>query len=291
MLYFGRREPSPFSTREWRTIPWRAREKSTKDLLVDILDDIPGLLQQLDEFQGLQGGVERDKSLQRLHLRCREIEAALYAWKRRVSNDLERFDYTATSLPIAPPDSDVEFALLHLTSLYWVACLLLYSTLAFASRQGNPLTLQVKPHGAHVSSTATPLAAPGKLDKRDIFAPMMDARLFGCKIAHAIHLSFESGAGFVQSGSALFPLAVALRYFATLDAAGQPTPEAEVLRALYRKPFMGGHVGRFLEPIEGSQRHGTSEQTSTYTATQLKDKIWWYELMRRQSSSSRAARV
>ncbi|KAJ6439226.1 dnaK protein [Purpureocillium lavendulum] len=162
MLYFGRRELSPFSTREWRTTPWRAREKSIKDLLVDILDDIPGLLQQLDKVQGLQYGAKRDELLQKLHLRCREIEVTLNAWKRRVGNDLQRFDYTTTSLPIAPPDSDVEFALLHLTSLYWVACLLLYSTLGFASRQGSPYTPQRKPRGAYELSMTPPLAALSK---------------------------------------------------------------------------------------------------------------------------------
>ncbi|KND88028.1 hypothetical protein TOPH_07313 [Tolypocladium ophioglossoides CBS 100239] len=275
MLYFGQRVKSPLSTPEWRTVPWRHREKSVKDVLMDIMDDMPELFEQLDNIQSRKSGTNVDALRERLKVQCRETEVALNAWRRHVGVKLHRFDYTLTRSPIPPPSSDVEFALLHMTSLYWIACLVLYSTMIFVSKGIRPSNGLAK---SDSESTSKPLDkhAAGLPPNPDLFAPSMEPRMFASKIARSIHLFFEPSAGFVQSGSALFPLAIALRYFAVVEPSGQRSEEAKMLQRLLRQPFMGTYVGRFLEALE---RDAQSSKGQDADDKEMESKMWWYEAM------------
>ena len=43
------RKKSPLESPEWRTIPWLRNTKSVTDKLIDVLVDIPGYLEDLDD--------------------------------------------------------------------------------------------------------------------------------------------------------------------------------------------------------------------------------------------------
>ncbi|KAM0479563.1 hypothetical protein ACHAPX_004780 [Trichoderma viride] len=292
MLSIGRRAKSPLHTEAWRTIPWRDIAKSTKDKLIDILEDVPFMLIAYDELRACQDPERFDELRHTVMLNCHHIALSLDIWEQEAGPILQQFDYTFAGSPLPTPKDDTEFGLVYISGCYWGARLMLYSTLgmtlAHSAGAVSPGTDSIPSLGggspaSPAGTASTPATSPGQASERSsgplYSAPppkMENPGIYARKIAHMVHLLYEPAAGAMQGASGLFPLALALRYFATTEPPGQRSPESEMLYKLYRKPFVGTFVGRFLNDLQGSQQ---DDEAKRDVEAKAQRNIFWYAVL------------
>lgn len=194
-----RRKQMPLSTPEWKAVPWQQIPKDLKDVLVDVLVDMPGLVEQFDKMQLCPDASSQAALREDLTQKCWEHDRQLLNWLGVVSQ---------LGSPPGEPGSDdlrvvTEVAQVHGMSLFFTTGLVLYSILRTVS--GSEADL------------------PQRAD------PMHYAR----KLTEAIAILLQPSAGLYGLQSAVLPLEVALRYTEDMgllsDAAG---PLMERLRRL-----------------------------------------------------------
>ncbi|KAK1240460.1 hypothetical protein MKX07_004488 [Trichoderma sp. CBMAI-0711] len=291
MLSIGRRTKSPLNTPEWRTVPWRIVPKSIKDKLMDVMEDIPYMLVSYDNLCACQDPDRMSELYQILMLNCQHISNSLDAWEREIGADLDRFDYTVAGTPVPTPQDDTEISLVYLSSVYWGARLMLYSTLGMAMKYAaeamSPGSDSVPSFGNSPASSATastPATSPedaATWSTRSSYSEvpqirMLNPGIFARKIAHAVPLLYGPAAGAMQGASGLFPMALALRYFATTEPPGQRSVESQMVYDLYAKPFVGSFVGRFLNDLQGPQ---LSEEQKRDVEAKAQKNVFWYAVL------------
>lgn len=107
-----RRKRCFLNSDRWKTIPWKTRRKSPKDKLTDIVLEIPGLLEDLNELMTSPPG----EDFRPLAKRILSIESNLERWHMQFSS----------SPPAKHQDGDdVKISRAHLMSTYWTIHLLL----------------------------------------------------------------------------------------------------------------------------------------------------------------------
>ncbi|KAL7907731.1 hypothetical protein GGI35DRAFT_65866 [Trichoderma velutinum] len=290
MLSIGRRTHSPLHSPEWRTVPWRTIPKSVKDKLMDIMEDIPFMLVSYDNLRACQDPDRADELRQIAMLHCEHISNSLDIWEEEMGVDLNQFDYTVVGSPLPEPKDDTEFSLVYLSSVFWGARLILYSTLgmmnmAYAAASASPGTDSVPSLSASPASSApvsTPATSPEEASSASGLCEevprvrMLNPGTFARKIAHAVPLLYGPSAGAMQGASGLFPMALALRFFATTEPPGQKSLESQMIYSLYAKPFVGSFVGRFLQDLQGPQ---LSEKAKRDSEVKAQRNIFWYAVL------------
>ncbi|KAL6693815.1 hypothetical protein J3F84DRAFT_380002 [Trichoderma pleuroticola] len=294
MLCIGRRTQSPLYSPEWRTVPWRTIPKSVKDKLMDIMEDIPFMLVSYDNLRACQDPDRADELRQVAMLHCEHISNSLDTWEEEMGADLHQFDYNVAGSPLPEPKDDTEFSLVYLSSVYWGARLILYSTLgmmnmAYAAASASPGADSVPSLSTSPASSA-PVSTPATSPEETSNAPgpceevprvrMLNPGTFARKIAHAVPLLYGPSAGAMQGASGLFPMALALRFFATTEPPGQRSLESQMIYNLYAKPFVGSFVGRFLQDLQGPQ---LSEKAKRDSEVKAQRNIFWYAVLGSES--------
>ncbi|CAI4213943.1 unnamed protein product [Parascedosporium putredinis] len=117
-------------TPEWKIIPWTVSSKSPEDHLLDILLDIPEVLERYD---GLRASV--DLSKQRELRDALRLKCPMGHGKRR-----NRLLYAPSKQP-----SLTELESLKIKALYLTGCLLLYTTWKMVSDAGSPIAAPPDP--------------------------------------------------------------------------------------------------------------------------------------------------
>jgi hypothetical protein len=258
---------------------------------MDILEDIPFMLVSYDELRACQDPSRFDELRQIVMVNCQHISTSLDIWEEEAGTLLQQFDYTFAGSPLPTPKDDTEFGLVYISGVYWGARLMLYSTLgmtmAHSAENASPESDGVPSLGGSPASSAgtasTPATSPGQSSTKspgpyDNTPPikMENPGIFARKIAHMVHLLYEPAAGAMQGASGLFPLALALRFFATTEPPGQRSVESQMLYNLYSKPFVGTFVGRFLNDLQGSQENDEAKRDSEAKAQR---NIFWYAVL------------
>ncbi|KAL7782000.1 hypothetical protein V8C43DRAFT_297102 [Trichoderma afarasin] len=238
LLAIRRRCSTPFSSDDWKTIPWTITEKSTKDKLIDAMSGIPDILVQVNLLARAGTQESADEIREKILPQCRKVEAALVAW--RVHVDLSIYDYAIAGLPLPIPQLDSDFSLLHLSCVYWSICLMLSCIIESVSED---------------TADSAYLECP---DQNSIGRPGQ----YASKIVNCGHLFFEPMAGAVQGGSGLFPMVCAWRFYElAAESSGERSAELQILYDLFDKPFMGNQVGRYLAHLQkGLWKHDLSTQ-------------------------------
>ncbi|KAL7942774.1 hypothetical protein V8C42DRAFT_330347 [Trichoderma barbatum] len=290
MLSIGRRTKSPLHSPEWRTVPWRTVPKSVKDKLMDIMEDIPFMLVSYDNLRACQDPDRADELRQIAMLNCEHISTSLDIWEEEMGDVLHQFDYTIAGSPLPMPQDDTEFSLVYLSSVYWGARLILYSTLgmmsmAHAAASVSPSSDAVPSLSGSPASSA-PTSTPGTSPEEESSSAgpydevprvkMLNPGIFARKISHAVPLLYGPAAGAMQGASGLFPMALALRFFATTEPPGQRSLESQMIYNLYAKPFVGSFVGRFLQDLQGPQ---LSEKAKRDSEVKAQRNIFWYAVL------------
>lgn len=217
ILAMGQRHASPFNSQEWKTIPWSTQSPTSMDKLMDIMLEIPELLEQLDNFlQIRESAGDRPRNLQaQISIRCQALETALSLWAKEMGTPVFRFDFSLQGLPLAEPKDDAEFALLHLCIVYWFNQMVVCSVASYIAQPDE----------------TTP---PQKLEERAF------------KCCHAIPLLLQASGGFVQDVTGLLVLSIALRYFVTIEPGCRTSPESQLLEALLERPMAGTPIRHLM---------------------------------------------
>lgn len=254
MLALGRRKRSPFSSREWKTIPWKLRPKAPKDTIIDIMLEVPRVLEGVDYYKTTKSEAFRLRLERDILRRCREIDTSLRQWAQQLDGQLTRFDYTAKGLPLEKPTNDKEYALLHLSVLYWFINMMVCSVLSyFLCRSGTQDFASTSSPG---SSSATSEEDMESLDAAEQTA------MYASRIAHAVAFLFECDAGLFQNSSGLMALSISLRYFCNPGAMCTNGNESQLLGALCAERVMGVTIGQL---IDGRRRGALPAMPPPYT--------------------------
>lgn len=225
MLGIGQRKTSPLSSLEWKSVPWMVEPKSARDKLIDVMLDIPTLLEQLTDFRTCAARCGGGK----LRVGYAAIDMALQSWANEMGSQIQNFDYTITGRPVPTPKTDSEFILLNLSIIYWFLSMMLLSIKASV--------LELSGNGAHETRNSL--------------------RTVAKKCANALLLLFGESSGLSQNITGLLSLSIALRYFLVADNSEQQSQEFLALKALLDREVAGTSVrqlvtrmGRGIDPLD-----------------------------------------
>lgn len=226
--YVQNRKRCPLSSLKWKIIPWSTHSKSPKDELIDILVDIPEILEDIVSLRTLSSQPEKQYLLrQAVEEKCWRCDRQLLSWSTSCGNATVAFveslitahSTEENSKNSAPPATDLAMA--HLGMIYW-------TTYSLVSQMLSSL------------SGASP---PGE-DKNRL-PPRIDAHLYSRKVALLIPYFKSPAVGSFLLSFIGFPVAVAASFLARQDSEGNFS-EA---RALLVKAFhgeRGSQLQRFL---------------------------------------------
>lgn len=230
-------------------MPWSVQKKSIKDELLDLVEEMATLLEQVDAFRTLHP-VGATKYLEKRILdQCGELELDFAKWEQRMSPDIEKFDYTATenkSLPV--PDDDAACSLLHLSIIYWISMMMLYSIMNYFRprlQDGGDKSAQ----DAASSEKCHEKTGCGTSASRPPKCP----RVYALKCLRAMHLYFEGDGGFIGRVSGLLTLGFAARYFLNEMPKEQNDDETESFAKILDTMVFGTPVRHLLAQLSGGK--------------------------------------
>ena len=211
----------------WKTIPWTGRPKPQRDHLLDLLLDIPGILEEYDKMISCANDTARGKQRNALVAQCWELDGALQSFAASVTPPIGLYDRPSPT-DASTAASDEQLAEAVLKALYWSGCLLLYSTLKFAVGPENVTTLPER----------------------------ADYTIYIRNIAWAIRPLLDPQAGMFGQHTAVFPFAMALQFgMVAMDPRKAPTGERAMLLESLRGPGGTGISGFLLSINTDSDRH------------------------------------
>ncbi|KZL75718.1 C6 zinc finger domain protein, partial [Colletotrichum tofieldiae] len=202
----------------WKTIPWLKSPKNAKDVLTDILVDIPALLEEVDLLMKAPQPVT--ENFNRFMGTYRRLDRELTWWLANLSPgsqwliDLQNRDFKN-------PTAD-EVALAQVQTLFWTACILVYSSL-------------------HNSLALCPASFASELVEATRHT---NPRPYCTLIADTIKVFFEPEAGLVGMYAAPFPVGIAIKYLMFTE--GFESRDCMKLIGYFQRQEGGAAMGRFL---------------------------------------------
>lgn len=132
-LHLRDRRRSPLGTAEWKTVPWTRIPKDPKNELLDVLIEIPAILEALDVLA--DGGEDCQYTEAYLHQslaeQCWLCDSLLQQWASSSGENCIGFveEIVAGNDKKRTTPSSEDIARGHLGLLYWTTCLILYQNL------------------------------------------------------------------------------------------------------------------------------------------------------------------
>ncbi|OJD37392.1 c6 zinc finger domain protein [Diplodia corticola] len=210
------RKKTMFSNPEWKEIPWQAIPKTPKDALLDIMVDIPTLMEKLNDL--IEGDHDEDtKEILREALirECWDADRRLSEWavnmRLVLGLNLDRLVHVEKLGDLAAG---------QIVYIYWAACIMLFSTLQSAN-----------------ASSSRPDALPARTDPR----------VYARKIARSASYFFRPDAGIFGTHAASFPIGIALTVFS--NAGSQDEEDRKLLTSIFNIPRVGVTIGKFLKSM------------------------------------------
>ena len=215
---FLRRKRSGLSAPEWKTAPWSEIPKTPKDALMDIMVDLPGLMEQFDTMNTCVDPQLQLQLIQQLYDQCWAHHVELQNWATTVGKPSVTFAESLTrtdNLEYQNP-STMEFALAGLGTLYWTACAILYDT-----HQRTAIHLQALP-------------------------PAMSPRRYIHKVAQVVPYFKAPGIGHFYQSMVAVPVGLCLHVLYGLEPLDQPSQERLLLARAFSSR-LGKDLERFLD--------------------------------------------
>ncbi len=134
------------STPEWKSIPWQEIPKNLKDVLVDVLVDMPGLVEAFDKMQLCTEPHRQEELRRELIQSCWEHDRQLLTWSGLLFKQANPAN-PPCKRPCKPQSDDIvtHVAQVHGMSLFWATSLVLYSILWTASGTETSLPERTNP--------------------------------------------------------------------------------------------------------------------------------------------------
>lgn len=185
------RRASAFAEPKWKTLPWLTIPKTSTDLLVDILVEIPGLTESMDRLQLRSNFLGVTERFPRCFVqKCRQVSDDLRDWYATTGSTIE----SLVTEDMAR--GDTASLVKHIGSareilVYW-SCVLLYSEI----------------HDAIVASEG-----PEQEDSPPANSPQTEENMVICqKAVKIINLLLSPEMGWLGINLAAFPMAVISTY-------------------------------------------------------------------------------
>ncbi len=184
------------STPEWKSIPWQNIAKDLKDVLVDVLVDMPGLVEAFDDMR-LCPEPSRQAALRlKLVQKCWEHDRQLLAWFGLLSRGVNQGnDHGVTGKqPCLASRSEEDIvthvAQVHGMCLFWTTSLVLYSILRAASGPQAALPHRTDPahHARHLVEAISILPDPAS----GLYGPQSAALPLEVALQYIIAMSSSS---------------------------------------------------------------------------------------------------
>jgi hypothetical protein len=124
------RKATILNNEEWKTLPWKGRTKTSDDILIDILCEIPELTEAVDKLAyNIMSELEREGLQVQTVAQCWTLHLQLQAWVDAEANAVYTPEMDDSPAPITFPNIDTACTTLR----YWLTALFLYSSLDMAS--------------------------------------------------------------------------------------------------------------------------------------------------------------
>ncbi|KAF9880416.1 C6 zinc finger domain protein [Colletotrichum karsti] len=213
--HIKQRRRCPLSHPIWKTVPWSVIPKSSKDALVDVFVDIPGLLEDLDRLRDCEPGKEKEARRRRLVDECWRLDRELKWWLDNLGPTQELRDLQAKGFD-NPTTCDV--VVTSIMTLFWTTCILSYSTLRLA--------LGPKPD----------LELPERTNPR----------IYCTKIANSVEVLFHPMAGTFGISNAPLPIGMSLVYLNSTEEGFHSADKWKLVSFFGRQANNGIGIGKFL---------------------------------------------
>lgn len=107
----------------WKKLPWSRNPKSPKDLLLDILVEVPTLFEAIDVMSYCTDPIQRADYQERLCMEYASLEKRLSLWYERFfPASIADENNTLVQDTVMPQ----VLAAAHLSTLYWATCVIVY---------------------------------------------------------------------------------------------------------------------------------------------------------------------
>ncbi|CRG91336.1 hypothetical protein PISL3812_08384 [Talaromyces islandicus] len=113
----------------WKKLPWNEIKKSPKDLLLDILVDVPTLFEAIDIMSHCKDAIQKADYLECLYLEYVSLEKRLRMWHRKFSPVLIILERNIIVQDVVVPQI---LAAGHVSTLYWATCIIVYGIVAIS---------------------------------------------------------------------------------------------------------------------------------------------------------------
>ncbi|KAH7018443.1 uncharacterized protein B0I36DRAFT_388652 [Microdochium trichocladiopsis] len=183
----------------WRTVPWLYYKKSPRDRILDILIDLPTMLEDLDSMKSISSAMAQRKHREQIENLYRDADARLRAWEDEYGPQFPC--RRLTEIPDSITAEDLASA--HLMTLYWVTCINVYAMVGDVLYPPPPPSAQEPRHGGSSEMT-------GRLQGQNRIAE------FCSSIVHTCPVFCHPEAGIFRMQIAAVPLGCALLVLAKL---------------------------------------------------------------------------
>ncbi|KAJ5591624.1 uncharacterized protein N7459_001993 [Penicillium hispanicum] len=215
---FLRRKRSKLSAPEWKTAPWSEIPKTPKDALMDIMIDLPGLMELYDTMQATTDLGAKLQLAHELFEQCWVHHRELQEWAATVGKQGLAFAETIIGIPepqLLNPTTE-QFALANLGTLYWTGCAILYDTLQRAAI------------------------------RIEVSLPRKSPRTYVHKVAQIVPYFQAPGIGHFYQSMVAVPVGLCLHVLYGLEPLSQPSPERLLLQRAF-SGTLGSDMERFLD--------------------------------------------
>ncbi|KAF4833503.1 hypothetical protein CGCSCA4_v013356 [Colletotrichum siamense] len=210
------RKRSFLSNTAWKTIPWAKISKTPKDVMLDILTDVPALLEEVDILKSNPSGY----NCQRFMETYQRLDRETVWWLENLSPPTDILD-GLHERNYRNPTAD-ELAVAHVMTCFWTVCILVYSSLH-----------------AVLSSTFN---LPG-IEVMEL-AERTNPRPYCLLIADTVEVFFQPEAGTFGMHAAPFPIGMAIKYLMLTE--GFSSKDCMRLIGYFSRQSGGAAMGSFL---------------------------------------------
>ncbi|KAH8703605.1 hypothetical protein BGW36DRAFT_423160 [Talaromyces proteolyticus] len=213
------RKKSFLSEVAWKTIPWSVAKKYPKDLLVDILVDVPSMFEAIDVMMVCKEPTRKAQLCKRLRDHYLSLERSLVQWHTDFSPALINIDNETQITEVITPQM---LATAHLSTLYWTTCIIIYGMVGRLLFQNDDYDV---------------------LKQRYI-----DPGIFCRNILKIVPVFFDPSTGIFRVHLVTFPMTVVMMHLATLPS--EQMMQEKALLAKYLQNPACVTIRKFVASLE-----------------------------------------